>query len=465
MSDDTVISVKGVSKAYRIWHSPGSRLTAPVMESAAGMFSASSSLSRYLKLHAARRYRDFWALRDINLEVKRGESVGIIGRNGSGKSTLLQIIAGTLRPTTGNVHVKGRVAALLELGSGFNPEFTGRENVYLNGAVLGLSRQEMDVRFNQIAAFADIGDFVDQPVKIYSSGMLMRLAFAVQTAVDPEVLVIDEAMAVGDAPFQAKCFARMRELVASGVAILFVSHDVGTVRTLCQHALCLAQGQTVSQGTAKRVCDDYQVLCMREQGIISGQVVPFGEPSPATAVNYHKLHGPRNADFAREAARQRSGSGRIRIIDCFLADPDGRPVSLVEYNAPIVVCWLLEAAEPAAGEISLGLCIKNLKGIELLSGTDKDHDLTLDLQSQQRVLVTMPYSLPLRADKYYLTTSVFAFPAGRKYLHGVINFDDSELLDLVEYSCYFEVNWNRRWAVYGPVQLDAPITIVPIGQV
>ncbi len=265
MSTDPVISVQNVSKAYRIWESPSARLTAPLLESASGFLPGAPG--QWLKQRAARSYRDFWALKDISFEVKKGESVGIIGRNGSGKSTLLQIIAGTMQPTAGSVKVKGRVAALLELGSGFNPEFTGRENVYLNGAVLGLSRRDVDERFDRIATFADIGDFIDQPVKIYSSGMTMRLAFAVQTAVEPDILIVDEALSVGDAPFQAKCFARIRTLQERGCSILFVSHDVTAVLALCKGATLLSDGLAISQGSAKQVCDDYQLLCLREKGI------------------------------------------------------------------------------------------------------------------------------------------------------------------------------------------------------
>lgn len=459
---DPVISVQNVSKAYRIWESPASRLTAPFFEFLSRLFPRSSGVRLRLQARAEKSYRDFWALKDINFEVKKGESVGIIGRNGSGKSTLLQIIAGTLQPTEGKVTVKGRVAALLELGSGFNPDFTGRENVYLNGAVLGLSRRDVDERFDRIAAFADIGDFIDQPIKTYSSGMIMRLAFAVQTAVEPDILIIDEAMAVGDAPFQAKCFKRMRELADAGVAILFVSHDVGTVRSLCQKALCLSEGRPHSHGAAKQVCDDYQLLCMREQGIIGEHEAKSTETPADSMVRFHLQHGPRNIDFARQANRQRSGSGAVKLIDCYLADQSSRPVHLTEFNEPVQLCWLIEAAESIASEITLAFTIKNLKGIEVLSGTDKDHELILNLHAGQHALVTMPYTFPLRADRYYLTTSIFRFPPGRKFLNGAINFDESELLDLVEYSCYLEVSFNRRWAHYGPVQIDSSVSITPL---
>ena len=195
--DDIVLSVKDVSKCFEMYEKPVHRL--------------------YQTLCAGKKkfYKEFWALRDISFDVHRGECVGIIGRNGAGKSTLLQIITGTLAPTGGSVSLKGRVAALLELGSGFNPEFTGRENVYLNGSILGLTHEEIDARYQDIIAFADIGDFISQPVKTYSSGMMVRLAFAVNAFVDPDVLIVDEALAVGDVAFQVKCYQKMRSIIAN----------------------------------------------------------------------------------------------------------------------------------------------------------------------------------------------------------------------------------------------------------
>jgi lipopolysaccharide transport system ATP-binding protein len=205
-------------------------------------------------------YREFWALKDISFNVKRGETIGIIGRNGSGKSTLLQLICGTLAPTSGSVETNGRVAALLELGSGFNPEFTGRENVFMNGAILGLSLEEVEARFADIIAFADIGDFIEQPVKTYSSGMVMRLAFAVAINVDPQVLVVDEALSVGDERFQRKCFSRIEAIKKGGSTILFVSHSGSTVIELCDAAMLIDSGELLSTGAPKAIVGEYQKL-------------------------------------------------------------------------------------------------------------------------------------------------------------------------------------------------------------
>jgi lipopolysaccharide transport system ATP-binding protein len=246
MSSDVVVSALGLSKCYQIYEHPRDRLKQ--------FFS--SSRARLSGGPARHHFREFWALSDISLEVRRGETVAIVGRNGSGKSTLLQLICGTLNPTTGTVNTFGRVAALLELGSGFNPEFTGRENVFLNAGVLGLSREQTLERFPAIEAFADIGQFIDQPVKTYSSGMMVRLAFAVVAHVDADLLVIDEALAVGDAVFTQKCMRFIRSYQERGT-LLFVSHDMSSVVNLCSRALWLEKGGVRQVGDAKSVSQAY----------------------------------------------------------------------------------------------------------------------------------------------------------------------------------------------------------------
>jgi lipopolysaccharide transport system ATP-binding protein len=250
MSDDIAIKVEGLSKCYQIYDQPRDRLKQFVMP----------RLQRLAGQTPKQYFREFWALKDVSFEVKKGETVGIIGRNGSGKSTLLQMICGTLNPTSGSIQTNGRIAALLELGSGFNPEFTGRENVYMNAAILGLQNDEINARFDDIAAFADIGDFIEQPVKTYSSGMMVRLAFAVQAMVDPDVLIVDEALAVGDEKFQRKCFARLEELKSYGTSIIFVSHTTQQIVELCEKALLLERGVRLMHSSPLNVTRSYQKL-------------------------------------------------------------------------------------------------------------------------------------------------------------------------------------------------------------
>lgn len=250
MSSEIAIKVEGLSKCFEIYEQPRDRLKQFVLP----------HLYRSLGIPAKKYFREFWALRNIDFEIKKGETVGIVGRNGSGKSTLLQIICGTLSPSSGTISANGRIAALLELGSGFNPEFTGRENVYLNGAVLGLTRGEIDARFDAITAFADIGSFIDQPVKAYSSGMVVRLAFAVAINVDPQILVVDEALSVGDELFQRKCFSKIEAIRSAGATILFVSHSGGTVVELCDRAILLDSGERLATDSPKKIVGRYQKL-------------------------------------------------------------------------------------------------------------------------------------------------------------------------------------------------------------
>lgn len=264
MSNPTyAIEAKAVSKRYRIWENPAARLKSAAIGSSARLFPAQSTAARSLRHHAESYYRDFFALDKVDMFVRRGESVGLIGLNGSGKSTLLQIIAGILQPTSGEVTVNGRLAALLELGSGFNPEFTGRENVYLNGTILGLSHSEVDKRFPEIEAFADIGDFLDEPVKTYSSGMFVRLAFAVTTHVSADILLIDEALTVGDVFFQQKCYAHLNRLRERGVGIVLVTHGMTDVEQFCDRAYLLHQGVLRATGPSPEVVKHYYLLNRR----------------------------------------------------------------------------------------------------------------------------------------------------------------------------------------------------------
>lgn len=240
-SSDSAIKVENLGKCFRVYDKNIDRIKQVI----------STGKKRY--------YREFWALQNVSFEAKKGESIGIIGRNGSGKSTLLQILCRTLTPTTGSITTHGRIAALLELGAGFNPEFTGRENVFLNGAILGFNRREMENLFDEIEAFADIGNFIDQPVKKYSSGMFVRLAFAVQACVNPDILIVDEALSVGDVFFQQKCARYIQKLQNQGTTIFFVSHDLGIIRDLCKNTLYLKEGNAVYFGPSAEAVRKYYI--------------------------------------------------------------------------------------------------------------------------------------------------------------------------------------------------------------
>jgi homopolymeric O-antigen transport system ATP-binding protein len=280
MSCDAAISVVELSKCYTVYDAPQDRLKQAIMPRLAR---AAAPFARRIGRDIVPPvfFRHHWALREISFEIARGETLGVIGRNGAGKSTLLQLICGTLAPTSGRVDLNGRVGALLELGSGFNPEFTGRENVFLNATVLGLTTREIEDRLDDIIAFADIGPYIDQPTKTYSSGMAMRLAFAVIAHIDADVLIIDEALAVGDAYFQQKCLRWMRRFRERGT-ILFCGHDTAAVITLCHHALWLDRGAVQAYGDAKEVVEAYGASIYAQSG---GMANEDAAPRPARAAS------------------------------------------------------------------------------------------------------------------------------------------------------------------------------------
>ena len=321
---DAVMEADAVSKYFEIYEKPAHRL--------------------WQMLFRGRRrfFRPYWALRDISFNVRRGECLGILGRNGAGKSTLLQILCGTLAPSSGTIRTKGRIAALLELGSGFNPEFTGRENVWLNAAIFGLSPEEIEARFADITAFADIGEFIDQPVKSYSSGMVVRLAFAVIAHVDADILVIDEALAVGDAFFTQKCMRFLRRFMADHT-LIFVSHDIAAVKSLCNRALLLDGGRIVMDGSPRDVCDEYlKNLYEDSQGESrTPAALAPNAPSPLPVwleEDYRDMradllaHPPLRNDirvfrFASEG--DFFGKGEVDITQVALLDEQNRPLSWI----------------------------------------------------------------------------------------------------------------------------------------
>lgn len=304
MSCDPAISVVGLSKCYTIYNAPQDRLKqaiVPRLARAAAPFAR--AVGRDLTPPVF--FRHHWALRAVSFEIERGETLGVIGRNGAGKSTLLQLICGTLSPTSGSVTMKGRVAALLELGSGFNPEFTGRENVYLNATVLGLTSREIEQRLDDILAFADIGAFIDQPIKTYSSGMAMRLAFAVIAHVDADILIIDEALAVGDAYFQQKCMRWLRRFRETGT-VLFCGHDTWAVITLCNRAVWLENGEVQAYGAAKEVCEAYGASIHAQSAGLSDIKISSARPRPANPE-------PANREPAPHEPEERAPEGNFAV--------------------------------------------------------------------------------------------------------------------------------------------------------
>jgi lipopolysaccharide transport system ATP-binding protein len=335
---DIAIKVQNLSKCYHIYDNPRDRLK---------QFFA-PRLQRLFRQPSKQYFREFWALKDVSFEIKKGETVGIIGRNGSGKSTLLQMICGTLTPTSGSIQTHGRIAALLELGSGFNPEFSGRENVYMNASVLGLSNQEIDDRFNDIIAFADIGQFIEQPVKTFSSGMMVRLAFAVIAHVDADILIIDEALAVGDAFFTQKCMRFLRGFMKTGT-VLFVSHDTGAVVNLCNKAVLLDHGKIAKIDTPKDVIERYLASLYESSQDVDGVVATETNTSPNQIQSSSEYRDMRedliNASTLRNDIevfqfkhdQEGFGTGEAKIISMRLLDKAGESLSWVVGGEDVIL--------------------------------------------------------------------------------------------------------------------------------
>jgi lipopolysaccharide transport system ATP-binding protein len=385
--------------------------------------------------------RDFWALNDVSFEVKKGETVGIIGRNGSGKSTLLQLICGTLTPSAGSIETTGRVAALLELGSGFNPEFTGRENVYMNGAILGLTRDEIDARFDSIASFADIGEFIEQPVKTYSSGMLVRLAFAVSVCVEPDILIVDEALAVGDMNFQAKCITALSRIQEKGTTILFVSHDVGTIKSLCSRCIYLEHGKLKEIGPAPDVAELY-VRVMREemnaQNQKSNYVLPIvgwcNKENNIVFGNKGKTELKQSAVFDNRVAEFRYGSGGVRVTYVELLNAKDEEIALVGFDQEVKVRIYVKAF--SAQGISVKFNVFDAKKINL-TGCDffqAGHE-PLQTVTGGSYLVEYNLRLPLQDGNYSLRAQVTS---------SVKSGETKEFLDVIEDAVVFRVvRWEK----------------------
>lgn len=372
-SDDYSIKVDGLGKRYEIYASPRDRLKQIVVP----------PLQRMVGQQPSTYFKEHWALHDISFEIKKGESFGIVGRNGSGKSTLLQLITGTLAPTVGSVTTHGRVAALLELGSGFNPDFSGRENVYLNAMLLGMSREEVDNRFDQIAAFADIGEYLEQPVKTYSSGMLVRLAFAAQVQIDPDILIVDEALAVGDALFQKRCFSRIERLLSDGVTLLFVSHDQESVRTLTHRAILLKSGREVIQGTSSQVLLGYRKLLHEEESAYFASLIPAPEAkthtSPVASAEKTKAGAAEAVGAPAVAGRSDNisfGDGGIQVVSVSTYDKAGEPCA-VFYPGDHIGIKVTCKSSITTDRINVSIRLRNREGIKIYSWGTLNQDIQI----------------------------------------------------------------------------------------
>ncbi len=399
-SDATAIRVDNLAKCYQIYERPQDRLKQSIIPRIRQAFGWS----------APNYYNEFWALRDLSFKVSKGETVGVIGRNGSGKSTLLQIICGTLTPTNGSVQTTGRVAALLELGAGFNPEFTGRENVYLNGSVLGLSRAEIDQRFSAIADFAEIGEFINQPVKTYSSGMYVRLAFAVIAHVDADILIIDEALAVGDVFFTQKCMRFLRKFMEHGT-VVFVSHDTGAVQNLCDRAIWLDRGSVRFSGSAKDAAARYLEAFYEQQQDVSGVTTakPVSDSDGLIEPRDMRLDflncSPFRNDieifqFDPDTAAFGKGGGQIAAVN--LTDAQGHPLSWVVGGEHVILLVRFQALTDIFSPI-IGFFFKDRLGQELFGDNTylTYRSAPLRMKSGQHATAQFEFRMPTLAPGDY----------------------------------------------------------------
>ena len=418
MCSEPVIRVRDLGKLYPIYRTPRDRL-------------------KQALFRGRRRFHTpFWALRNVSFEVGRGESVGIVGRNGSGKTTLLQIIAGTLAPTEGEVQVRGRLAALLQLGSGFNPNFTGRENVFLNGAILGISRPEMERKLAEIVEFAEIGEHIDQPVKTYSSGMYARLAFSVAISVEPDVLIVDEILSVGDVGFQQKCVARLRRLREAGLTFLFVSHSPDAVRSVCQKALFLAEGAPRAWGPAEPVVNAYlkyvrthtNAEALAQESRLS-KAIPFRTEVPG---------------------RLRYGSGHVQLEEVELLDAQGEPCRSFGFGDAVTIEARIRSFVDAEN-LSLSFLVRDATGVDLLGTTSFDEGVKFPaLGEGDAATIRITFTNVLRKGSFGVSLAVHRVSRS--------DYSDNVLFDQVDGCAAFSVVPNParpiHYKFHVPVKIE-----------
>jgi len=404
MCSDLAVKVESLSKCFHVYASPRDRLKQFVLP----------RVQRAMGKPGKQYFNEFWALKDVSLEIGKGETVGVVGRNGSGKSTLLQIICGTLNPTKGSVFSKGRIGALLELGSGFNPEFTGRENVYMNAAILGLSKSEIDARFKEIIEFADIGDFLDQPVRVYSSGMMVRLAFAVQAQIEPDILIVDEALAVGDAKFQARCFERLKQLKNNGTSILLVTHSSDQIVTHCDRALLLEKGYPIEMGEPRTVVNHYLDLLFgksAKQHINNSDAISDDKEVTAQSALGLDLSLVTDKFSSRPGYNEyeyRWGDGQAKILDfCLLQNGVQYPATLLS-GRTVELAFTVKFYETIVRPI-LGITIKTKEGVVIYGANTE----MLNVESFQNLgqrgdsaLVRVAFDGRLAAGDYFISVGI-----------------------------------------------------------
>lgn len=432
MSSSLALRTDNLSKCYRLYDQSKDRLKQIIVP----------RLQKLARQTPSSYFREFWALHDVSMTIQRGETVGIIGRNGSGKSTLLQLLCGILTPTGGMIELNGRIAALLELGAGFHPEFTGRENIYLNGLLLGLTKTEMDERFEEIVRFADIGEHLNQPVRTYSSGMYLRLAFAVAARVDADILIVDEALAVGDFKFQQQCMHHLAKCQKAGTTVIVVSHDLGVIKALCHRVFCMDNGGIVDSGDAGRVVDRYVLRSTRNSTV----------PTNGSAGSSSMLIG-NERDFSASSlpaipskcygkqSFERSGTGHVRVSSTQLLDSSGRPLDIAQFGETVHLVFSLEA-KVACPRLTVAFYVKDRIRLEVI-GTNSDYEnkSAFNIQGGEAYTYEFQFDLRLKQGRYSVTVILANGPQAAEYY------------DWIEDAVFFEVLPADQpiYALYAPV--------------
>jgi len=434
------IQVANLTKIYPLYNKPSDRLREAM------------SIFRKKKYH-----QDFYALNDVSFEIEQGETVGIIGKNGSGKSTLLKIITGVLTPTSGSVKVNGRVSALLELGAGFNPELSGIENVYFNGMIMGYSKKEMDEKLDDILSFADIGDFVNQPVKMYSSGMFVRLAFSVATNINPDILIVDEALSVGDMFFQAKCMTKMKKMIDDGnVTLLFVSHSMDAVKALCQKSILLSNGKVIMNGKSAEVVEKYFKMRVGSEQKTVNQPTPTDNIPDRTAneqltANSLEQYLTPSESFKQKSSFQRIMNGKAEFLNVLLLDESETEITNVKFGQTVILRMVLKAHEDICA-LGFGYHIRDRNGVEVIYGSSSIEDKRLyDLKAGDIHIIDWKFELKLSQGTYTIAC-VASIPIDPEI--GRVEF-----CDFIPIACQFEM--ERRYPVssYGLVYLDNEVNV------
>lgn len=429
---DIAIKIEHLTKVYKIFDRPTDRVK--------------EALNPFGKRYS----KDFYALNDLNIEINKGETVGIIGKNGAGKSTLLKIITGVLTPTSGNIQVNGRIASLLELGAGFNPEMTGIENIYMNGSIMGYSKEDMDARLQNIVDFADIGEFINQPVKMYSSGMFARLAFAVNAFVDPDILIVDEALSVGDVSFQAKCISKMRQLMEKGVTILFVTHDISSVKSFCNKCIYMKKGTLYMEGPSDEITDVY-LRETRDEMNGYNQNVEVPVLQSFTSYSNDNISFKRDSEFSKRNGFFRQGNNKAEFTALDVLDDGGNSVLIAEFDQKIHIRMYIVFNEGVS--VAVGYHIRDNKNQELL-GTFlpiEENGKLINGKKGDGVVVEFITRLPLTEGNYNLTlvlsqpldenAAVFCDYVENAYLFKVAKRNPNRIWNLVYIKNEYKVNY------------------------